>query len=155
MENNLLINCMLCVGDIIGSDFAVSGSLIPVSYMEYTVFRSKNSGGKTVGHSVANMNLTLKLGEKYKARPLLELMKSTDPSPFTIMAHPVVENNRVTSFRNAMVVWGYITKAEESFVSDTADSWELNSGLLHIGLELNEIKYIGANSVRELHVFHG
>lgn len=155
MDANTLINCMICVGDIIGSNLTVSGSLVQVSHMDYTVYRAKNSAGRTSSHSFANMNLTLKLGEKSKARPFLEQMKSTDPSPFSIMAHPIVQNNVITDFRNAFVVWGYVTKAEEIFSSDADSSHDYSGGVLQISLDVNEINYLGDNSVKELHVFHG
>lgn len=155
MEDNLLINCMICIGDIIGSNFTISGKLIQVSQMDYTVYRSKNSAGKTYGHSIANMTLTLRVGDKSSARPFLEQMKSSEPAPFSIMAHPRVDNNQITDFRNAIVVWGYVTKAEELFTSDYNSSKDYTNGLLQISLELNEIKYLGENTIRELRVFHG
>lgn len=147
MKDNLSTNCKLFVGDIEETGFFLSRGLITVSWMDYSLSRTRDEGGRPFGHSFASMTLLITLGAKLDAKVFFERMKNNSSHNYTLFIDPKEESGRITAYTSAMVVGGYIVSAEESYSVDSRT-------MLKLELEIRDVKYLGKNETRKLMVFH-
>ncbi|MCQ2168502.1 MAG: hypothetical protein MJY69_07575 [Bacteroidales bacterium] len=151
-ESNYL-QSRLFIGDLHEGNYKVSSNPFSIHRMEYDVSRRHDANGEPFGSTSSTMNLTIALGERSNARLFLEKMNESEPSAFSIVFGGDVEDGVLTNFRNLIVFWAYVVKAEESFTVIDEDK---SNTFLNIRMLLHEINYVGKenNTVKVLEIRH-
>lgn len=129
----------LFAGDLHEGDYKVFSNPFPIHRMEYEVARKYDANGEPYGSTFSSLNLTIALGERSNARHFLEKMNENEPSAFSVVFGGDIEDGELKSFRNLIVFWAYVVKAEESFCVVDEDK---SNTFLNISMSLHEIIYL-------------
>lgn len=135
----------LFINDLTESDFRSQRAPHVLQHFDYDLHRGRNEDGQPDGAVMGDVAITVKLGAGVDADVFLRHLQSQEPGSYTILFNDVIENGRVSSFRNGMVVRGFAYDIREDYTSDGT--------YLSLHIKPLAVRFLGDNTTVDADVF--
>lgn len=130
----------------------INTSCYKVMDYKYRCYRDRDEFNNPYGSFLTkNLEFTVKASTLNGSMPFYRLMDENSSHPFSIIFDPVFNAyGRMTSFKDGIVLHGYVVDVLESCENEDANGDEQLE--IKITIALNKISYLGMETMHELNI---
>ena len=130
----------------------INTSCYNVMDYKYRCYRDRDEFNNPYGSFLTkNLEFTVKASTLNGSMPFYRLMDENSSHPFSIIFDPVFNAyGRMTSFKDGIVLHGYVVDVLESCENEDANGDEQLE--IKITIALNKISYLGMENMHELNI---
>ena len=125
-----------------------------IQHFSYKCERNRNDAGFPYGNTIpTELQFTVKLGSPDDGKVFYQQMQQNEPFDHTFIFNATFDqNDRLSSYEDAMVVNGYVIDVEDDFTNAPTSEGSTEQMLIHVKLLVANIAYIGVNGDRYIEI---
>lgn len=116
-----------------------------IQHFSYKCERNRNDAGFPYGNTIpTELQFTVKLGLPDDGKVFYQQMQQNEPFDHTFIFNATFDqNDRLSSYEDAMVVNGYVVDVKEDYDATVTEDGTVQQILIQVTLLLSSITYVG------------